>query len=67
MLWNEHPEGSPHESRHVVCATAQFQREKAAAAAANAAEAKRRVLVELRGLENGMKMDENGLCIDDGS
>lgn len=38
MLWNEDPEGSPHESRHVVCATAQFQREKAAAKAAKAAE-----------------------------
>lgn len=39
MLWNEDPEGSPHESRHVVCATAQFQREKAAAKAAQAAQA----------------------------
>eukprot|EP00435_Cladocopium_sp_Y103_P006990 s5188_g2.t1 len=39
MLWNEDPEGSPHESRHVVCATAQFQREKAAAKTEKAAEA----------------------------
>ena len=69
MLWNEDPEGSPHESRHVVCATAQFQREKAAAKAAKAAEATSAgALFETPGAGGTSlwKMDENGLCIDDG-
>ena len=53
----------------MVCATAQFQREKAAAKAAKAAEATSAgALFETPGAGGTSlwKMDENGLCIDEG-